>query len=140
MIFLFPFGILWVFMLLFFGMRVMSNLFRDPRRNRHIDESRTSRDTIGGRGNPRNLREIFGGGYRITESGGAEHQIFRLANKLKGRLTVSDVVIHTGLSVSDAEGTMNRLVDGMHVKMEVDNQGIVVYEFPEIIARFEQNW
>ncbi|MFP4375682.1 MAG: hypothetical protein ACLFP4_01450 [Spirochaetales bacterium] len=64
-------------------------------------------------------------------------QLFRLAHKLRGRLTVSDIVVETGLSVSESEALAESVVDGTHVRMEVDDRGIVTYEFPEIIRRFE---
>jgi hypothetical protein len=77
--------------------------------------------------------------FRIKNSDDAEHQIFRLANKLKGKLTISDIVINTGLGIKEAEEVMNKLVDGMRIRMEVDDRGIVIYEFPEIIARYEED-
>ena len=66
-----------------------------------------------------------------------EAQIFKLAYRLKGRITVSDIVVETGLSLDEAESLVESLVDGVRVRMEVDKRGIVVYEFPEILARFE---
>ncbi len=74
--------------------------------------------------------------YRIKKPKDAEHQIFRLASKLQGRLTISDIVINTGLGIKEAEEVMNKLVDGVRVRMEIDDNGIVIYEFPEIIARY----
>ena len=66
-----------------------------------------------------------------------EAYIFRLAYKMKGRVTLSDVVLETGLNLKSAEETMNSMVDNVRVCMEVDERGWVVYEFPEIISRFE---
>ncbi|MCK4514629.1 MAG: hypothetical protein KAU31_05185 [Spirochaetaceae bacterium] len=66
-----------------------------------------------------------------------EARIFRLALRLKGRLTVSDVVIEIGLNLQQAEDLLESLVDSIHVRMEVDDRGLVTYEFPEIIRRFE---
>lgn len=66
-----------------------------------------------------------------------ESRIFKIANKFKGRLTLSDVVLETSLGIKDAEQVIEQMVDGIHVRMEVRDDGIVVYEFPEIIARFE---
>lgn len=67
----------------------------------------------------------------------SEGDIFRLADKMKGRLTLSDVVIATNLSIREAETVIESMVDGTHVTMEVSDKGRVVYEFPEIIARYE---
>jgi hypothetical protein len=64
-----------------------------------------------------------------------ENRIFRLAARLGGRVTISDVVIDTELSVAEAERFMDRLVDGTRVRMEVTDEGMVVYEFPELLSR-----
>ena len=66
-----------------------------------------------------------------------EARIFKLAYRLKGRLTLSDIVVDTGLSVHEAESLVEGLVDNVHVRMEVDDRGMVFYEFPEIMRRFE---
>ena len=60
-------------------------------------------------------------------------KIMTLALHNRGTLTVSDVVIATGLSVKQAEETLNSMVDSYRVKMEVKDSGIVVYEFAELI-------
>lgn len=67
-----------------------------------------------------------------------ESQIFKLAYRRKGRLTVSDIVIETGLGIDDAERLIQGMVDNVRVRMEVNDRGLVVYEFPEIQARFEE--
>lgn len=66
-----------------------------------------------------------------------EAAIFKLAYRLKGRLTVSDIVVETGLGVHESERLIESLVDNTRVRMEIDERGIVTYEFPEIIRRFE---
>lgn len=65
-------------------------------------------------------------------------QVFQLANRLRGRVTISDVVIEIGIGVQEAEELMQRLVDNTRVCMEVDERGLVTYEFPEIITRYER--
>jgi hypothetical protein len=65
--------------------------------------------------------------------------IFNLAYRLKGKITLSDIIIETGLSMKKAEDTINRMVDGIRVSMEVDDKGLVIYEFPEIIARYQRD-
>ena len=62
-------------------------------------------------------------------------RIFRLAQLRGGQLTLSDVVVETGLSVKNAEQYMETLSDGTHVSLEVDESGRMIYLFPEIIAR-----
>ena len=76
---------------------------------------------------------------RLTRrSGSLEAQLFKLAYRLKGRVTLSDIVIETGLSLTEAEALVEGMVDNSHVRMEVDDRGMVVYEFPEILRRFEE--
>ena len=65
-----------------------------------------------------------------------EVSIFRLADKRKGRITVSDIVLETGLSVQEAEDVINNMVDEIHVKMDVMDNGSVIYDFPEIASRY----
>ena len=68
-----------------------------------------------------------------------EARVFRLAYKRKGRITVSDAVIDLGLSIRQAEELLNGLVDGLRVRMEVTPNGLVVYEFPEILSRLQRS-
>ena len=76
-------------------------------------------------------------GYRMPTRD-LESVIFGLARRMKGRITLSDVIIETGLGVRDAENFINNMVDGVRVCMEVDEErGFVIYEFPEIIDRSE---
>lgn len=58
--------------------------------------------------------------------------IYRLAKRMNGRLTVSDVVIETGMGLSDAEKLLQAMTDGLRVRMEVLPDGFVVYEFVEL--------
>ena len=64
-------------------------------------------------------------------------KIMRLAFDQGGEVTVTDVVMATGLSIKKAEEELNDLVDGLRIKMEVRDSGIIVYEFPEIMKRNE---
>jgi len=64
--------------------------------------------------------------------------IYKLAFKLGGRITVSDIVIETGMEVEDAEKLIQSMVDQQRIRMEVMDDGLVVYEFPEILARFRE--
>ncbi len=65
-------------------------------------------------------------------------KIMNLAIDNKGVLTVTDVVMATGLSLKQAEEVLNNMVDEYRVKMEVKDSGIIVYEFIEIINRKEE--
>ena len=71
--------------------------------------------------------------------GRPENRVFRLAYKLGGRLTVSDLVVDLDFSIEEAESFLNQLVDSTRVTMEVRDDGLVYYEFPEIIARRRRN-
>lgn len=73
-------------------------------------------------------------GHRIR---GIEARVFKLAYRLQGRITVSDVVVDTGLSVDEAERILERMVDNQRVRMEVNSSGLMIYEFPELIARLQ---
>ena len=63
------------------------------------------------------------------------NRVFRLAYRLGGRLTVSDLVVDLDFSIEEAEQFLGQLVDSMRVTMEVQADGLIYYEFPEIIAR-----
>jgi len=67
-----------------------------------------------------------------------EAQIFKLAYRLGGRITVSDVVVASGLSVDQVERILEHMVDNSRVRMDIDDEGMVVYEFPEIQARLRE--
>jgi hypothetical protein len=130
MFFLFPFGILIPFLLIFLALRFGARLFQDYFRGGGRLDSYGR--WIPGTG-ARNPLDVF----RSPRGQSLEARVFRAAYKQRGRLTVSDLVIETGLGIKEAEELMNHMVDGLHVRMEVDDRGLVVYEFPEIIARFE---
>jgi hypothetical protein len=128
MFFLFPFGILipalFIFLIFRFGMRFFNDLFNNQNRL-----------------NARDRWQIYDatrfGSITANKSHSVEGSIFRAAYKRKGRLTISDIVLETDLSIREAEEAINRMVDGLHVRMEVEDSGMVIYEFPEIISRFE---
>jgi hypothetical protein len=63
------------------------------------------------------------------------NRVFRLAYRLGGRLTVSDLVVDLDFSIEEAERFLGELVDSTRVTMEVEPDGMLYYEFPEIIAR-----
>ncbi|MFW5685581.1 MAG: hypothetical protein ACOC0O_02910 [Spirochaetota bacterium] len=126
----FPFG--FIFPLIFFVIiaRVASGLFRSSRRRHTL-----SYDDDYLEERVRSIEQRANGRVGSND----EARIFKLAYRLKGRITVSDVVVETGLGVHEAEGLVQSMVDGSHVRMEVDDRGIVTYEFPEIIRRFEND-
>ena len=129
----------WLFLIpalfiLFFA-RVIPGLirgfFREIEERKFYRDRRFSRRRRQGE----NRRQI-----RNSKPKNIEGLIFNLAYSLKGKITLSDVIIETGLSMKEAEKIINQMVDGIRIRMEVDDQGLVVYEFPEIIARQKKNW
>ncbi|TFH04418.1 MAG: hypothetical protein E4H09_03645 [Spirochaetales bacterium] len=76
---------------------------------------------------------------RIAHGPSQEAQVFKLAYKLNGRITLSDIVVETNMGIRESETLIESMVDTSHVRMEVDPAtGIVTYEFPEIIRRLEE--
>jgi len=118
--FLFP--ALFILLIFRFGMRFFNDLLNSPGRFNTWDRWRL----YDRRGFP-----------NLPRSRSIEGRIFRAALKHSGRLTVSDIVLETDLGIREAEEQINGMVDGTHVCMEVREDGLVVYEFPEIISRFE---
>jgi hypothetical protein len=60
-----------------------------------------------------------------------EAAILRLAQRLGGRLTIADVAVGTGLTLRQAEATLNRLVQKGYADLHVSASGVLVYHcFP----------
>lgn len=59
-------------------------------------------------------------------------EVFRLAKRHGGVLTVSDVVTELDIDPEDAEQLLDGLADGHRVVMNVDNDGVVTYTFSEL--------
>jgi hypothetical protein len=89
------------------------------------------------------LFPLAGSGYllwRLMRRGGPpwlwrrrwrQAAILALARRLGGRLTVADVVLGTGLSLREAEATLNELARQRYVDLEVSPSGVLVYHcFP----------
>jgi hypothetical protein len=73
---------------------------------------------------------------RLT--GKVEGRVYGLAYRLGGRLTVSDVVIETGLGTREAEQLLDGMADETHVRVQVTDDGRIRYEFPEILDRIQR--
>jgi hypothetical protein len=134
MMFFFPFGfllaIVGIFIAVRFGLRLFHNFFRG------IDQGGSEERRLPGERSwlPPEWRSL---GNRPVQN--LQAKVFRIAYRRKGRITVSDVVIETSLGLKEAEELLNGMVDGLRVRMEVDpKNGMVFYEFPEIISRFEK--
>lgn len=108
------FGFLWMFIpvaAVFIGLPLLRNLIRRTKVHGLSENS------------PRSL-----------PPGDADAVIYRLAKKLNGRLTVSDVIVATGMSSDRAEQLLQQMVDGLRVRMEVSPDGLVIYEFVELMS------
>ena len=134
---LFPFGSIFgiIFPIFFFVIifRVLRRIFYSSTRD---IESKIRRERLS---SPYDHFDTVTSYPPVRRNDGYEAKIFRLAQQMKGRLTLSDIVIATNLGIKEAERVIDDMVDGVHVSMEVNDKGRVVYEFPEIIARFEDD-
>ncbi len=62
-----------------------------------------------------------------------QRRVLLLATEKSGTLTVTEVAASLNLSLSAAENVLESMDDGLRVRSEVTNQGIIVYEFPEVM-------
>jgi hypothetical protein len=57
--------------------------------------------------------------------------VLKLARRLGGRVTVADIVLETGLSVREAEASLNELARQRYVDLQVAPSGVLIYHcFP----------
>ncbi len=78
------------------------------------------------------------GSKNISYNNYPETEIYRLAVKHNGKITVSEVVTELGLEPKKAEKILESMTDGMRVRMDVDENGMVTYSFPELKKSSEQ--
>ena len=62
-----------------------------------------------------------------------QRRVLLLATEKGGTLTVTRVAASLNLSLSAAEEVLDGMDDGLRVRSEVTNEGIIVYEFPELL-------
>lgn len=60
-----------------------------------------------------------------------EHQALELARTRGGELTASEVATALGISLSAAERVLFSMDDGLRVRSEVTDEGLLLFEFPE---------
>ena len=68
-------------------------------------------------------------------SSSLQPRIFRIAKNLGGAVTVSDVVVEAGLSAQEAEQQLQEMTDGLRVRMEIGEDGVIRYVFTELLRR-----
>ncbi len=66
---------------------------------------------------------------------GLQRKILVLATERGGTLTVTEVAANLNLSIPAAEKLLISMDDGFRIRSDVTDQGIVVYEFPEVQHR-----
>ena len=64
-----------------------------------------------------------------------QRRVLMLATEKGGVLTVTEVAASLNMSLDKAEELMNGMDDGFRVRSDVTEQGIIVYEFPEVLHR-----
>jgi hypothetical protein len=64
-----------------------------------------------------------------------QRRVLLLATDKRGTLTVTEVAASLDLSLSAAEGVLDGMDDGLRVRSEITDEGIIVYEFPELRHR-----
>ena len=79
------------------------------------------------------IRKFFGSTQTGAQS--IETQIIKLAAAHAGVLTITDAAMATGLGIQQVEKVLNNMVDGLRVTMRVEDTGVILYEFPEIVER-----
>lgn len=68
---------------------------------------------------------------------GLQRSILRLATRKQGTLTVTEVAADLNLSIPAAEKILTSMDDGFRVRSEISKEGILYYEFPELLHRKE---
>ncbi|MDT8370338.1 MAG: hypothetical protein RQ745_14110 [Longimicrobiales bacterium] len=64
-----------------------------------------------------------------------QRKVLHLATERRGILTVTEVAAALDLSLQAAEGVMDALDDGLRVRSEITDDGVIVYHFPEVQHR-----
>jgi len=66
-----------------------------------------------------------------------QRKILRLAKARGGTLTVTEVAADINLGLPAAEKILTSMDDGFRVRSEISDQGIIYFEFPELLLRKE---
>lgn len=68
---------------------------------------------------------------------GLQRKILRLAQMKGGTLTVTEVAADMNISLQAADKILISMDDGFRVRSEISKEGILYYEFPEVLHRPE---
>ena len=66
---------------------------------------------------------------------GLQRKILKLADIKGGTLTVTEVAADMNLSLPAAENLLTSMDDGFRVRSEISKEGVLYYEFPELLHR-----
>ena len=66
-----------------------------------------------------------------------QRKILRLASLKGGTLTVTEVAADLNLALPAAEKVLTDMDDGFRVRSDISNEGVLYYEFPELLHRRE---
>lgn len=105
---------------------------RSDRRYEH-DDSYDERDPFFDEFEQADSNLLYDTNAENRSTASLENLVFKLAKAKSGRLTLSEAVIETNLQIKQAEQFMNKLVDGIHVTVDVDDNGRMIYLFPELV-------
>lgn len=64
-----------------------------------------------------------------------ERRVLQLATRRGGTLTVTEVAAELDLSMQGAERILTGMDDGFRVRSDVTDEGILLFEFPEVLHR-----
>lgn len=68
---------------------------------------------------------------------GIQRKILRLAETRGGTLTVTEVAADLNLALPQAEQILMSMDDGFRIRSDISDEGVLYYEFPEILHRRE---
>ena len=68
---------------------------------------------------------------------GLERKILKLAGMRGGRLTVTEVAADMNLPIATADKILTSMDDGFRIRSEISKEGVLYYEFPELVHREE---
>jgi hypothetical protein len=66
---------------------------------------------------------------------GLQRKILKLADMKGGTLTVTEVAADMNVSLPAAEKILTSMDDGFRVRSEISKEGVLYYEFPELLHR-----
>ena len=66
-----------------------------------------------------------------------QQKVLRLATQRGGTLTVTEVASDMNLSLPAAEKVLVSMDDGFRIRSEISKEGVLYYEFPEVLHRAE---